>query len=184
MDDTTIFPDERLELLFTCCHPALATDAQVALTLRALGGLTTAEIARAFLVPEPTMAQRFSRAKQAIKAHGFAAPSESERTARLPTILHVLYLVFNEGYAASSGDAVVRVDLSREAIRVVRMLAGSVDAPEVLGLLALMLLTDARRDARVGASGALVPLDAQDRSRWDRAAIAEGTALLERTLAR
>ncbi|MDB4959858.1 MAG: putative polymerase, sigma-24 subunit, subfamily [Myxococcales bacterium] len=178
--------DETLELFWMCCHPALSSSSQVALTLRALGGLTTAEIARAFLVPEATMAQRISRAKQSIKAStvGFAPPAASERADRLPAILHVLYLIFNEGYAATSGEAVVRVDLSHEAIRIVRMLAGSADAPEVHGLLALMLLTDARRDARVGPSGELVPLDAQDRSRWNRAAVAEGTALLERTLTR
>ncbi|CAN5903126.1 sigma factor-like helix-turn-helix DNA-binding protein [soil metagenome] len=177
--------DDTLELFWMCCHPALSSSSQVALTLRALGGLTTAEIARAFLVQEATMAQRISRAKQSIKASkvGFAPLETAERAERLPAILHVLYLIFNEGYAATSGDAVVRVDLSHEAIRVVRMLAVAAPAAEVHGLLALMLLTDARRDARVGANGELVPLDAQDRSRWNRAVIAEGTALLERTLA-
>ncbi len=178
--------DDTLELLWMCCHPALSSSSQVALTLRALGGLTTAEIARAFLVPEPTMAQRISRAKASIKTSTarFAPLTVAERAERLPAILAVLYLIFNEGYVATSGDAVVRGDLSHEAIRVARMLAGSADVPEVHGLLALMLLTDARRDARVGLSGELIPLDTQDRSRWDRGTIAEGTALLERTLAR
>jgi RNA polymerase sigma factor (sigma-70 family) len=176
--------DDTLELFFLCCHPALTASSQVALTLRAVGGLTTAEIARAFLVPEATMGQRILRAKQTIAQVGLAAPSAVDRAERLRAVLHVLYLIFNEGYAATSGDAVVRVDLSREAIRVARMLGDTSTEPEVDGLLALMLLTDARREARVGASGELISLDAQDRARWDRAAITEGVALLERAMAR
>jgi len=179
--------DETLELYFTCCHAALSAASQVALTLRAVGGLTTAEIARAFLVPEATMAQRLSRAKQTIKAAGgqFPAPSEQERLARMPAVLHVVYLIFSEGYSASSGDRVTRVELSSEAIRVARMLAELVPGdPEVLGLLALMLFTDARRAARTGQNGELVPLDEQDRSAWDRHAIDEGDRVLQRALAR
>jgi predicted RNA polymerase sigma factor len=179
--------DETLDLYFTCCHPALSPASQVALTLRAVGGLTTAEIARAFLVPEATMAQRLSRAKQTIKAAGghFPAPSEQERRARLPAVLHVVYLIFSEGYSASSGDRVIRVELSSEAIRVARLLAELVpDDSEVLGLLALMLFTDARRAARTGPNGELVPLDEQDRTIWDRRAIDEGQRVLERALAR
>ncbi|MDF1503440.1 sigma-70 family RNA polymerase sigma factor [Roseisolibacter sp. H3M3-2] len=174
--------DDSLVLLLMCCHPALTPPSQIALTLRAVGGLTTAEIARAFLVPEATMAQRISRAKQAIRASGvpFALPAPGERGARLRAVLHVLYLVFNEGYVASAGDALHRADLADEAIRLARALrAGLPREPEVAGLLALMLLTDARRAARTGPHGELVPLDAQDRSRWDRARIAEGTALVE-----
>ncbi|MEZ5285202.1 MAG: sigma-70 family RNA polymerase sigma factor [Vicinamibacterales bacterium] len=173
--------DETLDLYFMCCHPALTPASQVALTLRAVGGLTTAEIARAFYVPESTMAQRLSRAKQAIRAAGRAfEPLESAgRDARLPRVLQILYLIFSEGYASSSGSTVYRVDLSAEAIRVVRLLLTLVpDHAEVEGLLALMLLTDARRAARIGALGELVPLDAQDRSQWHGLAIAEGTALL------
>jgi len=179
--------DDSLELLFLCCHPALSTGSQVALTLRAVGGLTTAEIARAFLVPESTMAQRISRAKQTLKQEGvgFGPLTSEERTSRLGAVRQVLHLVFNEGYAASSGTEVVRTDLSDEAIRLTRMLARSVpDDPEVTGLLALMRLTDARRLARTGPNGELVPLDEQDRSQWDRAAIAEGAALVEQALAR
>lgn len=178
--------DDTLELFWMCCHPALSPSSQVALTLRAVGGLTTAEIARAYLVPEATMAQRLSRAKQTIKASGIeiSQPTAEERAARLGAVLQVLYLIFNEGYAATSGETVQRFDLSSEAIRVTRLLARSIDnAPEVEGLLALMLLTDARRDARTGPLGEVIPLDQQDRSKWDRAAIAEGTALLERALA-
>ena len=179
--------DDTLELLFACCHPALSTSSAVALTLRALGGLTTGEIARAFLVPEATMAQRVSRAKQTLKEtpSPFAEPSFSERAARLGAVMHVLYLVFSEGYAASSGDDLVRTDLSAEAIRLARMLHRLVpEHAEVEGLLALMLLTDARRLSRTGPAGELVPLDLQDRTRWDRAAIAEGVALVSRALPR
>jgi RNA polymerase sigma factor (sigma-70 family) len=174
--------DDTLDLYFMCCHPALSASSQIALTLRAVGGLTTAEIAHAFLVPEATMAQRISRAKQTIRESGaqFEEPDRIALRARLGQVLHVLYLVFNEGYTASSGDSLVRVDLSTEAIRVVRMLERLVpEASEVKALLALMLLTDARRAARTGTHGELVPLDAQDRSRWDRAMIDEGTQLLD-----
>jgi RNA polymerase sigma factor (sigma-70 family) len=174
--------DDTLELYFTCCHPALSPSSQIALTLRAVGGLTTAEIARAFLVPEATMAQRLSRAKQTIRDAG--GRFEEPDLARLPAVLHVLYLVFNEGYTASSGDELVRVDLSAEAIRVTRMLRRLLpDVAEVTSLLALMLLTDARRAARTGASGELIPLDEQDRSAWDRAMIAEGVQLLDAAIA-
>jgi len=179
--------DETLDLYFMCCHPALSVTSQVALTLRAVGGLSTADIARAFHVPESTMAQRLSRAKATIKDAGKRFPdlSASERAARLPAVLRVLYLAFNEGYSATSGDQIVRLDVSSEAIRVTRMLAALVtDEPEVQGLLALMLLTDARREARSGQNGALVPLDEQDRTRWNRQAIAEGGALLDRALSR
>jgi RNA polymerase sigma factor (sigma-70 family) len=179
--------DDTLDLLFMCCHPALSTASAIALTLRAVGGLTTAEIARAFLVPEATMAQRISRAKQSIKTSGvpFAAPEPAERAARLTAVQHVLYLVFSEGYTASAGDALTRVDLSSEALRLARLLHGLVpDDTESAGLVALMLLTDARRASRTGADGELVPLDEQDRSQWDAAAIAEGTAILAVTLPR
>ncbi len=179
--------DDSLDLLFMCCHPALSPSSQIALTLRAVGGLTTAEIARAFLVPEATMAQRLSRAKQTIASAdiGFEPPEAAMREQRLGAVRHVLHLIFNEGYTASSGSALQRTDLSAEAIRLARMLASLVPGdPEVEGLLALMLLTDARRAARTGPAGELVPLDRQDRSLWDRAAIAEGTALVERALAR
>lgn len=171
--------DDTLTLLFLCGHPSLSAPSQLALTLRAVGGLTTAEIATAFLVPEATMAQRISRAKARLKgASDFSASLE-----RLDVVLHVLYLLFNEGYTASSGADLARVELSREAIRLTRMLRRLLpDDDEVAGLLALMLLTDARRPARVGASGALVPLDAQDRSLWDRAAIAEGVSLISSAL--
>jgi len=179
--------DDTLDLLFMCCHPALTPASAIALTLRAVGGLTTAEIARAFLVPEATMAQRISRAKQSLKTAGarFELPAGEERGARLGSVLHVLYLIFNEGYVASSGAALVRTDLSAEAIRLARMLhRGTPDDPEVGGLLALMLLTDARRAARTGARGELVPLDEQDRSLWDRDAIALGVELLTAALSR
>jgi RNA polymerase sigma factor (sigma-70 family) len=179
--------DETLDLYFTCCHPALSAASQVALTLRAVGGLTTAEIARAFLVPEATMAQRLSRAKQTIKAAGvgFPAPTGHDWLARLPTVLHVLYLIFSEGYAASSGDRVTRIELSAEAIRVARLLADLLpEEPEVLGLLALMLLTDARRAARTGPNGELIPLDEQDRASWNRVAIDEGQRVLQQALSR
>jgi RNA polymerase sigma factor (sigma-70 family) len=179
--------DDTLVLLFMCCHPALTRLSAIALTLRAVGGLTTAEIASAFLVPEATMAQRISRAKQSIKSSGvgFVMPPPEARDARLGAVLHVVYLVFNEGYATSSGEAHHRVDLSSEAIRLGRALCGLLpDDPGVTGLLALMLLTDARRPARSGPNGEIVPLDEQDRSLWDRAAIAEGVELVTRALAR
>jgi RNA polymerase sigma factor (sigma-70 family) len=178
--------DDTLTLLFLCCHPALSPPSQVALTLRAVGGLTTAEIARAFLVPEATMAQRISRAKQKVRdaGAGFALPPEAERGERLAVVLHVLYLVFNEGYAASSGPEVARADLTAEAIRLTRAVLHLLpDDGEVAGLLALMLLTEARRPARTRADGALIPLAEQDRGLWDRAAIAEGVELISRTLA-
>ena len=178
--------DDTLTLLALCCHSSLTSASQVALTLRAVGGLTAAEIARAFLVPESTVAQRISRAKKTIKEHGarFEPASVEERPARLAAVRPVLYLIFNEGYTASSGESLHRVDLSTEAIRLTRQLHAELPGDgEVAGLLALMLLTDARRPARTTADGALVPLSKQDRSRWDRAAIAEGTALITRTLA-
>jgi RNA polymerase sigma factor (sigma-70 family) len=179
--------DDTLALLFLCCHPALTPPSQIALTLRAVGGLTTEEIARAFLVPEATMAQRISRAKQRVKASGggFAMPGENEREERLRAVLHVLYLVFNEGYAASSGPQLRRSELTGEAIRLVRLLRRLLpDDVEVAGLLALMLLTDSRRDARATPEGDLVPLAEQDRARWDADAIAEGVALIVATLPR
>ncbi|WUH98014.1 RNA polymerase sigma factor [Spirillospora sp. NBC_00431] len=183
-DETAAAPadrDDTLTLLFLCCHPALSPSSQVALTLRAVGGLTTAQIARAFLVPEATMAQRVSRAKQKIKASGarFAPPPPDERDERLRAVLHVLYLVFNEGYTASSGPDLQRADLTAEAIRLARALRRLLpDDGEVSGLLALMLLTDARRAARGGDDGLLIPLTEQDRTLWNRDAIDEGTALV------
>ena len=179
--------DDTLALLVLCCHPALSPASQIALTLRAVGGLTTAEIARAFLVPEATMAQRISRAKQTIKAAGgtFALPPERELADRLRVVLHVLYLIFNEGYSATAGPDLQRADLVREAIRLTRsVLALRPDDGEVAGLLALMLLTDARRAARAGADGALVPLAEQDRALWRGDEIAEGAALVTDALAR
>jgi RNA polymerase sigma factor (sigma-70 family) len=179
--------DDTLALLLLCCHPALSPASQLALTLRAVGGLTTAEIARAFLVPEATMAQRISRAKQTIKAAGaaFEMPADAERTERMRVVLHVLYVMFDEGYTASSGPALHRVELTREAIRLTRVLHERLpDDDEVAGLLALMLLTDARRPARTRPDGALVPLGEQDRALWDRDAIREGIALITATLAR
>ena len=179
--------DDTLALLFLCCHPALSPPSQVALTLRAVGGLTTAQVARAFLVPEATMAQRISRAKQTIKAAGarFAMPPPAERQERLRVVLQVLYLVFNEGYTASSGPDLQRADLTTEAIRLARELHRLLPGDgEVAGLLALLLLTDARRPARSRPDGSLVPLAEQDRSRWDADAIAEGVALISSALAR
>ncbi|BCJ47260.1 RNA polymerase sigma24 factor [Actinoplanes ianthinogenes] len=176
--------DDELALLLLCCHPALSVPAQVTLTLRAVGGLTTAEIARALLLPEATVGQRISRAKQRIRDTGtrFDLPATDER---LTAVRHVLYLIFNEGYTASSGDALNRVELTREAIRLTRQLHRRLpDDGEVAGLLALMLLTDARRPARTGPDGALIPLAEQDRGRWDATAIAEGVEIITRTLAR
>jgi RNA polymerase sigma-70 factor (ECF subfamily) len=177
--------DERLRLIFTCCHPALAEDARVALTLRTLGGLTTPEIARAFLVPEATMAQRLVRAKRKIAqaAIPYRVPSAEQLPERLDAVLAVVYLVFNEGYSASTGDSLVRRELCAEAIRLGRLLAELMpDEPEVTGLLALMLLHDARRASRADARGHLVLLPDQDRDRWDRDQIALGVALTERAL--
>jgi RNA polymerase sigma-70 factor, ECF subfamily len=180
-------PDDRLELMFTCAHPALATDAQVALTLRSLAGLTTAEIARAFLVSEHTMGQRLFRAKQKVAHAGipFRVPPPYLLPERLPCVLNVLYLLFNEGYGASDGDDLIRPRLLDEALRLVRVLVALMpDEPEAQGLLALMLLTDARRAARLDAAGDLVPLDEQDRSRWDAGQLAEGLDRTERALRR
>jgi RNA polymerase sigma factor (sigma-70 family) len=177
--------DDTLVLLFMCCHPALTPASAIALTLRAVGGLTTAEIAHAFLVPESTMAQRISRAKQSIKDSGvpFQLPTAEERTQRLRAVLHVLYLIFNEGYTSSVGPHLRRADLSHEAMRLTRIVHQlQPDDTEVAGLLALMLLTDARRLARTGADGELIPLAQQDRTLWDRQQIAEGVALLSATL--
>jgi RNA polymerase sigma factor (sigma-70 family) len=177
--------DDSLALLFLCCHPALTPASAIPLTLRAVGGLTTAEIARAFLVPEPTMAQRITRAKQRIKASGvpFLMPTGSEWAARLRSVLHVLYLISTEGYAATTGTRVARNELSAEAIRLTRLVHHSLpDDPEVAGLLALMLLNEARRPARTGPTGELVPLAEQDRSRWNRKLIAEGVALISAAL--
>jgi len=180
-------PDDTLILLFMCCHSALTPSSAIALTLRAVGGLTTAEIANAFLVPEATMAQRISRAKQTVKASGvpFRLPSPHERTERLPAVLRVLYLIFSEGYASSIGSHLQRLDLAREAIRLTRNTKTLLpDNVEVAGLLALMLLTDARRAARTGPAEELIPLDKQDRSLWDRAEISEGIELLTAALSK
>ncbi|MQA64066.1 MAG: RNA polymerase sigma factor [Actinophytocola sp.] len=179
--------DDTLILLLMCCHPTLTGASQIALTLRAVGGLTTEEIAKAFLVPESTMGQRISRAKQRIKSSGepFGMPPPDERAERMGAVLHVLYLIFNEGYTATSGSALQRSDLAREAIRLTRMVAKLLpDDGEVAGLLALMLLTDARRDARTGPDGELIPLAEQDRTVWDNAAIEEGTALVTDAMSR
>lgn len=176
--------DDTLTLLFLCCHPALTPASQVALTLRAVGGLTTAEIAAAHLVPEATMAQRISRAKRTVRGEPFTLPSASERPARVAAVQEVLYLVFTEGYTASGGADLVRVDLTSEAIRLTRLLHALLpDDGETTGLLALMLLTDAHRAARVGPDGTLVPLAEQDRSLWSRPQIAEGVALVSDALA-
>jgi len=177
-------PDDRLRLVFTCCHPALTPDAQVALTLREVCGLATEEIARAFLAAPPAIAQRIVRAKAKIRDARipYEVPSRAELPERLAAVLGVVYLVFNEGYSASSGDDVTRPDLTGEAIRLGRLLAELLPEPEVLGVLALMLLHESRRAARTGPGGELVLLEAQDRSRWDRALVAEGAALVERAL--
>lgn len=179
--------DDTLTLMILCCHPAISAPSQLALTLRAVGGLTTAEIASAFMVPEATMGQRISRAKQSIQKAGaeFRMPPASERKARLGVVLHVLYLIFNEGYVASSGPSLQREDLTTEAIRLTRLLLTSTpDEPEVTGLLALMLLTDSRRAARTLADGTPVPLAEQDRSLWNSGQIGEGVALLSAVLGR
>ncbi|HEY6747204.1 MAG TPA: sigma-70 family RNA polymerase sigma factor [Mycobacteriales bacterium] len=179
--EMSTIPDERLRLLFTCCHPALPAEARIALTLRLLGGLTTAEIARAFLVPEPTMAARITRAKKKIAAAGipYRVPSDAELPERLAGVLAVLYLVFTEGHSATSGDEPVRHELCDEAIRLARVVMALMpDEPEAAGLLALLLLQHARRDARTGPDGRLVLLPDQDRTRWDAGQIAEGRALL------
>ncbi|HWC76953.1 MAG TPA: sigma-70 family RNA polymerase sigma factor, partial [Blastocatellia bacterium] len=183
--DTEPQEDDTLVLLFMCCHPALTPASAIALTLRAVGGLTTAEIAHAFLVPEPTMAQRISRAKQSIKNSGirFQLPAADERGKSLRAVLHVLYLIFNEGYTSSAGPSLRRGDLSLEAIRLTRIVHHlRPEDTEVAGLLALMLLTDARRLARTSAEGELIPLTEQDRSLWDRQQIEEGVALISATL--
>ncbi|WP_124342362.1 RNA polymerase sigma factor [Cellulomonas algicola] len=176
--------DDTLTLLFLCCHPALTPASQVALTLRAVGGLTTAEIAAAHLVPEATMAQRISRAKRTVRGEPFTLPSAAERPARVAAVREVLYLVFTEGYTASGGSDLVRVDLTTEAIRLTRLLHALLpDDGETTGLLALMLLTDAHRAARTGPDGMLVPLAEQDRGRWDRRQVDEGVALVSAALA-
>lgn len=179
--------DDTLILLFMCCHPSLSPSSAIALTLRAIGGLTTAEIANAFFVPEATMAQRISRAKQSIKSSGvpFRLPSREKRSELLRTVMHVLYLIFNEGYTSSSGPQIQRPELAKEAIRLARMLHKSLpDETEAAGLLALMLLTDARRNARTSPDGELIPLSKQDRTVWDQAEISEGVALVTSALSK
>ncbi len=182
--DTEHVEDDQLRLIFTCCHPALSPDAQVALTLREVCGLTTEEIALAFLTPAPTLAQRIVRAKAKIRAAGipYQVPSQAELPERLDSVLRVIYLVFNEGYAASTGTSLTRHDLSAEAIRLTRLLVGLLPEPEALGLLALMLLHESRRVARTATSGDLILLDHQDRTLWNRGQIAEGIALVEQAL--
>jgi len=182
-DDDSV-EDDRLRLIFTCCHPALAPDAQVALTLREICGLTTEEIAHAFLIPAPTVAQRIVRAKAKIRDARipYQVPSRADLPLRLDSVLRVIYLVFNEGYSASSGASLTRQDLSGESIRLGRLLIEFLPEPEALGLLALMLLHESRRAARTSASGEIVLLDQQDRSRWNREQIAEGSALVARAL--
>jgi RNA polymerase sigma-70 factor, ECF subfamily len=183
LEPAAAIPDERLELIFACCHPALAPESRVALTLRAIGGLSTREVARAFLVSEDAMAQRLQRAKRKLRGAGirFELPRDEDLPARRASVLATLYLVFSEGYAATAGEALVRRELCAEAIRLTRVLCLLMpDEPEALALLALMLLHDSRRDARVDAGGELVLLADQDRSRWDASAITEGTALVER----
>ena len=184
VDSAALDHDDTLTLLFLCCHPALTAPSQLALTLRAVGGLTTAEIASAFLIPEASMAQRISRAKQTIRAAGaaFEPPSADERSARIVVVLQVLYLLFNEGYTASSGESLQRSELTTEAIRITRLLRSVAADAEVAGLLALMLLTEARRPARETDGGELVALADQDRSLWDRDLLGEGIALVEATL--
>jgi predicted RNA polymerase sigma factor len=185
--DTSLGKDDALILLFMCCHPALSQSSAIALTLRAVGGLTTAEIANAFLVPEATMAQRISRAKQSIKSSGapFSLPTDQEQAQRLSSVLHVLYLIFNEGYVASVGPHVQRLELSGESIRLTRALqSGLPHNAEVGGLLALMLLTNARRKARTGPNEEMIPLDKQDRTLWDQSEISEGIALITAALSK
>ncbi|QEE31113.1 sigma-70 family RNA polymerase sigma factor [Terriglobus albidus] len=186
-DATDVDPDDTLTLFFLCCHPSLTPASAIALTLRAVGGLTTAQIAHAFLVPEATMAQRISRAKAAIKTAGsrFHMPEGREQSERLAAVLHILYLIFNEGYVASAGESAQRIELSQEAIRLTRSLHALMpENPEVEGLLALMVLTHARREARTGPGGELIPLDRQDRTLWKQPEIAEGAALLQKAISR